>query len=89
MHDRGEGAVWRCGATGPIAAALMMCDVRRGRSPAVREQLCERMLVVCEEVLGIEPTTLKIEFTQHAGDELFHPHRGRFNSEWTESDRGE
>ena len=47
------------------------------------------MLVVCEEVLGIEPTTLKIEFTQHAGDEMFHPHLGGFNSEWTESGRGE
>jgi phenylpyruvate tautomerase PptA (4-oxalocrotonate tautomerase family) len=64
VHDRGEGTVWRCGAAGPVAAALLMCDVRRGRSVAVREQLCRRMLVVCEEVLGIEPSTLKIEFTQ-------------------------
>lgn len=88
VHDGGEGAVWRCSSTGPVAGALLMCDVRRGRPPALREQLCERMLVVCEEVLGIDPVTLKIEFTQHAGDEMFHPHLGGFNSESTEADRG-
>src|SRR5215212_6539678 len=71
VNDGGEGAVWRCGAAGPVAAALLMCDIRRGRSPAVRERLCNGMLVVCEEALGIDPATLKIEFTQHAGDEMF------------------
>ena len=45
------------------------------------------MLVVCEETLAIDPATLKIEFTQHAGDEMFHPHLGGFNTDWTEPDR--
>jgi phenylpyruvate tautomerase PptA (4-oxalocrotonate tautomerase family) len=87
VHDHGKGAVWRCSAAGPVPAALLMCDIRRGRSPEVREQLCRRMLVVCEEVLGIDPATLTIEFTQHAGDEMFHPHLGGFNREWNESGR--
>ena len=88
VHDGGEGAVWRCSATGPVAGALLMCDIRSGRPPATRAQLCERMLVVCEETLAIDPATLKIEFTQHAGDEMFHPHLGGFNTDWTEADRG-
>jgi hypothetical protein len=80
VHD--GGSVWRCTAAGPVRAAMLMCDIRRGRPVALREELCRRMLVVCEEVLGIEPATLKIEFTQHSGDEMFHPQLGGFNSEW-------
>jgi hypothetical protein len=43
------------------------------------------MLVVCEESLGIDPATLKIEFTQHAGDEMFHPQLGGFNQDWAQN----
>jgi phenylpyruvate tautomerase PptA (4-oxalocrotonate tautomerase family) len=88
VHDGGDGAVWRCSAAGPVPAALLMCDIRRGRPRELREQLCRHMLAVCEEVLGIDPAMLKIEFTQHAGDEMFHPHLGGFNREWTEPGRG-
>jgi phenylpyruvate tautomerase PptA (4-oxalocrotonate tautomerase family) len=85
VHDGGKGAVWRCTAEGPVAGALLMCDIRRGRPPEQRRRLCEHMLVVCEEVLGIDPATLKIEFTQHAGNEMFHPHLGGFNRDWAQN----
>jgi phenylpyruvate tautomerase PptA (4-oxalocrotonate tautomerase family) len=85
VHDGGKGAVWRCTAEGPLPGALLMCDIRRGRPPEQRRRLCERMLVVCEEVLGVDPATLKIEFTQHAGDEMFHPHLGGFNQDWAQN----
>lgn len=88
VHDGGEGTVWRCSVAGPVPAALLMCDIRRGRPPERRRLLCERMLAVCEELLGIDPATLKIEFTQHAGDEMFHPHLGGFNREWDASGGG-
>jgi hypothetical protein len=29
-----------------------------------------------------------VEFTQHSGDEMFHPHLGGFNTEWTADDNG-
>src|SRR4029079_10793432 len=36
VHDGGEGAVWRCTASGPVPGALLMCDIRRGRPPGQR-----------------------------------------------------
>jgi hypothetical protein len=33
----------------------------------------------CEQVLGVDPDRIKVEFTQHAGDEMYHPHLGGFN----------
>jgi hypothetical protein len=59
-----------------------MCDVRRGRSADTRAELCRRLVAACEGVAGIDPATLKIEFTQHDGDEMWHPHRGGFNRDW-------
>src|SRR3954447_19665752 len=64
--------VWRDGRP----SALLMCDVRRGRSPEVRADLAQRLAAACETVLG--PLYVKIEFTQHAGDEMWHPHLGGF-----------
>ena len=31
VRDLGAGGVWRCTAGEPVPAALLMCDVRRGR----------------------------------------------------------
>ena len=86
VHDGGAGTVWRCTAARPVPGALLMCDIRRGRPPEQRRRLCERMLLVCEEVLGIDPATLKIEFTQHAGDEFWR--EGGLSADWTPSEAG-
>ena len=59
-----------------------MCDVRRGARPTTRAELCRRLLDACQEVLGLDPVTLKVEFTQHAGDEMYHPRLGGFNRDW-------
>ncbi len=82
IRDLGEGGVWRCTAADPVPAALLMCDVRRGRPVETRAELSRRLVAACEEVAGLEPATLKIEFTQHDGDEMWHPHLGGFNRDW-------
>ena len=83
IHDLGPGGVWRFGADGAAApGALLMCDVRRGRPLETRAALCRALVVVCDEAGGVDPATLKIEFTQHAGDEMWHPHLGGFNRDW-------
>jgi phenylpyruvate tautomerase PptA (4-oxalocrotonate tautomerase family) len=82
IRDLGEGRVWRCTAGEPVPAALLMCDVRRGRDTETRAELCRRLVAACEEVAGLDPALLKIEFTQHAGDEMWHPHLGGFNRDW-------
>jgi len=82
VRDLGAGGVWRCIAGEPVPAALLMCDVRRGRPAATRAKLCRRLADACEEVAGLDPALLKIEFTQHDGDEMWHPHLGGFNRDW-------
>jgi hypothetical protein len=71
-----EAGVWRDGEP----SALLMCDVRRGRPAETRAELARRLVAACEAVLGAG--YVKVEFTQHAGDEMWHPHLGGFNQEW-------
>ena len=33
-------------------------------------------------VAGVARDWVKIEFTQHSGDEMYHPQHGGFNREW-------
>jgi phenylpyruvate tautomerase PptA (4-oxalocrotonate tautomerase family) len=82
VRDLGAGGVWRCTAGDPVPAALLMCDVRRGRPAATRAELCRRLVDACQDVAGLDPSLLKIEFTQHKGDEMWHPHLGGFNHDW-------
>jgi phenylpyruvate tautomerase PptA (4-oxalocrotonate tautomerase family) len=76
---RDGAGVWRAGEP----SALLMCDVRRGRSVSTREQLSRRLIADCTEALSLPAEWVKVEFTQHAGDEMFHPHLGGFNQEWS------
>jgi phenylpyruvate tautomerase PptA (4-oxalocrotonate tautomerase family) len=69
--------VWRDGAP----SALLMCDVRQGRPAEQRGELARRLTAACEAVLGLD--YVKVEFTQHAGDEMWHPHLGGFNQDWS------
>jgi phenylpyruvate tautomerase PptA (4-oxalocrotonate tautomerase family) len=82
IRDLGAGAVWRCAYGDPRPSALLMCDIRRGRPAEMRLELCRALIAACEEVAGLDPDRIKIEFTQHAGDEMYHPHLGGFNQEW-------
>jgi phenylpyruvate tautomerase PptA (4-oxalocrotonate tautomerase family) len=86
VRDLGEGGVWRCTGGEPVPAALLMCDVRRGRPVATRAELCRRLAAACEEVAALDPALLKIEFTQHDGDEMWHPHLGGFSGDWAPGD---
>lgn len=82
IHDLGPGGVWRCSDDEPSLAGLVMCDVRAGRSTETRGLLARRIVDVCVRLCGLEEHRLKVEFTQHSGDEMFHPHLGGFNTDW-------
>jgi phenylpyruvate tautomerase PptA (4-oxalocrotonate tautomerase family) len=88
IHDLGEGSVWRCSADEPHPHSQIMCDVRRGRSVETRAALARQLIEICNEVLGLDPRSVKVEFTQHSGDEMFHPHLGGFNTEWDADESG-
>lgn len=88
IHDLGEGGVWRCHESGrPTPSALIMCDVRSGRPAEVRASLAQALIDTCVELFDLERLWIKVEFTQHAGDEMYHPHLGGFNVDWTGDER--
>jgi phenylpyruvate tautomerase PptA (4-oxalocrotonate tautomerase family) len=77
-----EGSLWRCGVNEPTPAAVIMCDIRRGRPAEQRARLAEALVAACVEALALPLTALLVEFTQHAGDETFLPGRG-LAPDWT------
>jgi phenylpyruvate tautomerase PptA (4-oxalocrotonate tautomerase family) len=78
-----NGGVWRCGKEDPQPAALLMCDIRRGRSSEKREELAKKLIAACAEILGSGADLLNVEFTQHTGDEMYHPTMGGLSDDWT------
>jgi len=61
----------------------LMCDIRRGRSAELRLELAKALCRDCVEILGLSAERLNVEFTQHAGDEMYHPNLGGFSPEWS------
>lgn len=88
VHALGEGGVWRCHESGPpTPSALLMCDIRKGRSVETRAHLAQSLIDVCLEMFELDRLWMKVEFTQHAGDEMYHPHLSGFNADWGGDER--
>ena len=86
VHDLGRGGVWRCTDDEPDEAALVMCDVRAGRPPSTRAELAEALIAICVAHGQLARHQVKVEFTQHAEDEMYHPHLGGFNRDWNDDE---
>jgi phenylpyruvate tautomerase PptA (4-oxalocrotonate tautomerase family) len=82
IREVGESAIWRCTADEPVPAALLMCDIRRGRTPQQRAALALALINICTELLELEANAVNVEFTQHAGDEMYHPAMGGLSEDW-------
>ena len=83
IRELGEGSIWRCGPGDPEPAALLMCDIRRGRPAEQRAALAEALVAACVESLGLRRDRLAVEFTQHAGDEMYKAERGGLGADWS------
>ncbi|WP_217631613.1 4-oxalocrotonate tautomerase family protein [Pedobacter hartonius] len=83
----GEGSVWRCTDDEPYPSALLMCDIREGRPPEMRAELAEALISACVEILGLCIEQLNVEFTQHKGDEMYHPMLGGLSDDWTPDEK--
>jgi len=84
IRELGEGGVWRMPDPDgePVPVALMMLDIRHGRPPELRMQLAKTLCVHCIDMLGLREDRLNVEFTQHTGDEMYHPTLGGFSPDW-------
>jgi phenylpyruvate tautomerase PptA (4-oxalocrotonate tautomerase family) len=89
IRELGEGGVWRIteqeGKPEPVA--IMMLDIRKGRSPALRMETAKALCAHCVDILGLEETRLNVEFTQHSGDEMYHPSLGGYSPEWSSDEQ--
>ena len=83
FRELGEGNLWRCTEAEPEPAALLMCDIRRGRPPEQRAELAAALVDACVEALGLRPDRLAVEFTQHSGDEMYKAETGGLGNDWT------
>ena len=80
FRELGEGGLWHCTHGEPRPGVVLACDIRRGRSAEQRARLAEGLIAACREALAL-PGDVLVEFTQHAGDELYREGRG-MASEW-------
>ena len=85
IRELPEGSLWACSEGEPEPGAVLMCEVRRGRSPEQRAQVAQALTDVCVEVLELRSDRLPVEFTQHAGDEMYRAGRG-WASDWTSAE---
>ena len=83
IREVGQGGVWRTVDGEPVAVAVLMCDIRQGRPPELRMQVARALCADCIELLGLREDRLNVEFTQHSGDEMYHPTLGGFSPEWS------
>ncbi len=86
IRELTEGGLWRCAEEEPYPAALLMCDIRRGRSAEQRSALAEALVKACMDKLGLKLNEINVEFTQHAGDEMYHPMLGGLSDDWSEAE---
>lgn len=84
IRELGEGGLWRTIDGEPLPVAVLMCDIRRGRSEQLRLDVAEALCKDCINILGLSAERLNVVFTQHAGDEMYHPGLGGFSPEWQE-----
>lgn len=84
IRELGEGGVWRTAEAGsdPVPVSVMMLDIRRGRPAELRMEVAKALCRLCVEILGLREDRLNVEFTQHSGDEMYHPALGGYSPEW-------
>jgi len=86
IREVGEGGVWRMVDGEPVEVSVLMCDIRRGRSAELRLEVAKALCRDCIDILGLREDRLNVEFTQHSGDEMYHPTLGGYSPEWSEGE---
>jgi phenylpyruvate tautomerase PptA (4-oxalocrotonate tautomerase family) len=80
FRELGENGVLRTTQDGVVPAVVVGCDIRRGRTAATRLVLGHRVAELLEGALGWPRERVILEFTEHAGDEIYR--EGRLSEDW-------
>src|SRR5260221_13333259 len=67
FRELNEGSLWRCGDGEPEPAAVLMCDVRRGRPIEQRARLAQALVGACVETLDLRTDRLAVGVTPPNG----------------------
>ena len=86
IREVGQGGVWRVVDGEPVPVSVLMCDIRKGRTAELRMEVAKALCADCIDILGLREDRLNVEFTQHSGDEMYHPTLGGFSPEWSEGE---
>ncbi|WP_410014044.1 tautomerase family protein [Sodalis sp. C49] len=89
IRELGAGGVWRITAadSAPEPVSVLMLDIRKGRSADQRMAVAKALCAHCVEILGLRADRLNVEFTQHDGDEMYHPQLGGYSPDWEPGQR--
>ncbi len=82
IRELPNGSIWHCGLAESSPGTLLMCDIRSGRDIATRHALAVRLIDIIATRTNVSAAHIKVEFTQHPGEEMFHPFLGGFNRDW-------
>lgn len=85
FRELGEGNLWTALDGTGESEAIVMCDVRAGRTPDQRAELARGLIAVCVELLGLRDDRLVVEFTQHTGGEMYRA-AGGWSIDWAEAE---
>ena len=82
FRELGSDNLFRCGAPdGGVEPVLVgQCEIRRGRPVEQRAQLAAALVAALAEALDVAPEQIELEFTQHAGDEMYRD--GAWGADW-------
>jgi Tautomerase enzyme. len=86
IRECGEGSIWRMVDGEPVPVSVLMCDIRKGRSAELRTDVAKALIQDCTTILGLREDRLNVEFTQHSGDEMYHPTLGGYSPDWSEEE---
>ncbi len=82
-----DGGPWRWENGELREVAVLMCDVRRGRTSEHRESAMRALATLVAHELGLELDRVVVEFTQHDHHEMFR--YGRIAEAWTAAEADE
>jgi phenylpyruvate tautomerase PptA (4-oxalocrotonate tautomerase family) len=80
FRELGAANLFRCTDGAPEPVVVVMCDIRRGRPAEQRARLAAALSVAAAEELHVGADEVEVEFTQHAGDEMYR--RGTLVPDW-------
>ena len=54
IRELGEGCIWRIVDGEPVPVSVLMCDIRRGRTPELRMEVAKVLCNLCTEILSFK-----------------------------------